>query len=161
MGRKYYCEVCGKMCPSSAYYKKSHATTLNHVYNWYKYYEQFLDTSKCVLTCPHARKFKVCKCGNKCRYSYYAMPNTSEEVTTKWEVVESRTGEAVKRKRPRKRTEEKKLKEELSVVNPRDIPISMLPKEILEGKKRLAAKLYGTQSNYDYLVRMSHKNKWN
>eukprot|EP01022_Parablepharisma_sp_SALTPOND_P034493 TRINITY_DN91_c0_g1_i1.p3 TRINITY_DN91_c0_g1~~TRINITY_DN91_c0_g1_i1.p3 ORF type:complete len:112 (-),score=4.10 TRINITY_DN91_c0_g1_i1:274-609(-) len=79
MGKKskYYCDFCDKMCPNSKFYKKSHALSLNHVYNRHKYYEQFLDKTKCVLTCPHAQKFGKCKYGSRCNHSYYALAKAS------------------------------------------------------------------------------------
>ena len=72
----------------------------------------------------------------------------------------SETKLVIEQKRPRRRLEEEKLREELNVPKSKDIPISILPKTILEGKKKLITKLYGSKKNYDYLVRMSHKNKW-
>ncbi len=75
---KYYCDFCGKVCPNSKFYKTSHALSLQHVYNKNKYYEQFIgDRAKCVVTCPHAMKFRSCKYGPRCNLAFLVQREAS------------------------------------------------------------------------------------
>lgn len=56
---------------------------------------------------------------------------------------------------------EKQLKKKLNLSDFKEIPLSLIPYQIMINKENLINLKYGNKDNFNYLARMSHKNKWN
>ncbi len=55
---------------------------------------------------------------------------------------------------------ERKLRETCAVAKLKEIPLSLVPAELMARKKKLISKFYGSEDNFRYLERMARKNKW-